>query len=49
MAINGTLLTEEKDFSQKEGGIKRVSLSLDGKDAKTHDAFRGLSAPSTPL
>ena len=42
MAINGTLLTEEKAFLIKEGGIKRVSLSLDGKDAKTHDAFRGV-------
>jgi heme b synthase len=42
MAINGTLLTEEKAFLMKEGGIKRVSLSLDGKDAKTHDAFRGV-------
>ena len=42
MAINGTLLTEEKAYRLKEGGIKRVSLSLDGKDAKTHDAFRGV-------
>jgi heme b synthase len=42
MAINGTLLTEEKAFLMKEGGIKRVSLSLDGKNAKTHDAFRGV-------
>jgi heme b synthase len=42
MAINGTLLTEEKAQRLKEGGIKRVSLSLDGKDAKTHDAFRGV-------
>jgi heme b synthase len=42
MAINGTLLTEEKAFLMKDGGIKRVSLSLDGKNAKTHDAFRGV-------
>jgi AdoMet-dependent heme synthase len=42
MAINGTLLTEEKAQKLKKGGIKRVSLSLDGKDAKTHDAFRGV-------
>jgi heme b synthase len=42
MAVNGTLLTEEKAQRLKEGGIKRVSLSLDGKDAKTHDAFRGV-------
>lgn len=42
MAINGTLLTEEKAQKLKEGGIKRVSLSLDGKNAKAHDAFRGV-------
>lgn len=42
MAINGTLLTEEKAHRLKKGGIKRVSLSLDGKDAKAHDAFRGV-------
>jgi heme b synthase len=42
MAINGTLLTEEIARKLKDGGIKRVSLSLDGKDAKSHDAFRGI-------
>lgn len=43
MAINGTLLTEEKAQRLKDGGIKRISLSLDGKDARTHDAFRGVN------
>jgi len=42
IAINGTLLTKEKALKLKDGGIKRVSLSLDGKDKKTHDAFRGV-------
>lgn len=42
MAINGTLLTEEIAQRIKNGGIKRVSLSMDGKDAKRHDAFRGV-------
>ena len=42
IAINGTLLTEEKAMKLRDGGIKRVSLSLDGKDAKAHDAFRGV-------
>ncbi|NMC95351.1 MAG: radical SAM protein [Syntrophorhabdus sp.] len=42
IAINGTLLTEEKALKLRDGGIKRVSLSLDGKDAKAHDAFRGV-------
>ncbi|NLW34704.1 radical SAM/SPASM domain-containing protein [Syntrophorhabdus aromaticivorans] len=40
IAINGTLLTKEKAVRMKEGGIKRVSLSLDGKSGESHDAFR---------
>lgn len=42
MAINGTLLTEESAQKLRNGGIKRISLSLDGKDARSHDAFRGV-------
>ena len=42
MAINGTLLTEDKARGMKKGGIKRVSLSLDGKNAESHDRFRGV-------
>jgi heme b synthase len=42
IAINGTLLTEEKAQKLKNGGIKRVSLSLDGKDKASHDTFRGV-------
>jgi AdoMet-dependent heme synthase len=43
IAINGTLLTQEMALRLKEGGIKRVSLSLDGKDSPAHDAFRGVT------
>lgn len=43
MAINGTLLTEEKARKLREGGIRRISLSLDGKDAGSHDSFRGIT------
>lgn len=42
IAINGTLLTNKKAQKLKDGGIKRVSLSLDGKDKASHDAFRGV-------
>ncbi len=43
IAINGTLLTQERATMLKEGGIKRVSLSIDGKDGLSHDAFRGVT------
>lgn len=42
IAINGTLLTDEKARRLKTGGIRRVSLSLDGKNSEDHDAFRGV-------
>lgn len=42
MAINGTLLTDEKAQMLKEKGIQRISLSLDGKDRQSHDSFRGV-------
>ncbi len=42
IAINGTLLDEEKAKRLKAGGIRRVSLSLDGKTPETHDKFRGV-------
>jgi heme b synthase len=40
LATNGTLV--DKDTAKKiaESGIRRVSISLDGADAETHDAFR---------
>jgi AdoMet-dependent heme synthase len=42
LATNGTLVT--KDVAQKiaNTGVKRVSISLDGADAQTHDTFRGI-------
>jgi heme b synthase len=40
MATNGTLFTEEVIQKMKDSGIQRVSISLDGPTAETHDAFR---------
>ncbi len=40
MATNGTLLAPETITEIKDSGIKRLSISLDGENAKTHDAFR---------
>ena len=42
MAPNGTLLNEENVARLIESGIKRISVSLDGATAASHDAFRGL-------
>jgi heme b synthase len=41
MATNGTLVDESMVKKIIKSGIKRVSVSLDGKDAPSHDAFRG--------
>lgn len=40
MATNGTLITEENVRAMKASGIQRISVSLDGPDAETHDVFR---------
>ena len=40
MATNGTLITPGAAERMKSSGIMRVSISLDGPDAKAHDAFR---------
>ena len=40
MATNGTLITPETVKKMKRSGIQRVSISLDGPDASTHDRFR---------
>ncbi len=42
MAPNGTLITPKIAERLKESGIKRISVSLDGSTAKSHDDFRGL-------
>lgn len=41
MATNGTLVDESVARNMIAGGIQRVSISIDGKDAHSHDAFRG--------
>ncbi len=40
MAPNGTLITVEKARKMVEAGIERISISLDGATAASHDAFR---------
>jgi len=40
MATNGTLLTDENAAKIMRAGIKRISVSLDGPDAATHDNLR---------
>src|SRR5271166_151531 len=42
LATNGTLVTKEVARMIADSGVKRVSISLDGADAPTHDAFRGI-------
>lgn len=41
LATNGTLIDGETARRIRESGIRRVSVSLDGADAATHDRFRG--------
>jgi len=40
MALNGTLITAKVARQLKEAGIQRISVSLDGSSAETHDRFR---------
>jgi heme b synthase len=40
MATNGTLINDKTIEEMKSSGIQRVSISLDGPDAESHDAFR---------
>jgi heme b synthase len=40
MATNGTLLTPDIARKMKESGIQRISVSLDGASAASHDDFR---------
>jgi len=42
LATNGTLVTKEVARMISDSGVKRVSISLDGADAVTHDTFRGI-------
>ncbi len=43
LATNGTLIDETVAGRIAASGIQRASVSIDGADAATHDAFRGLS------
>ncbi len=42
LASNGTLIDDTVAVKIRESGIGRVSISLDGADAATHDGFRGI-------
>jgi len=42
MAVNGTLVTAEIAAQMAASGIQRISVSLDGADAESHDRFRGV-------
>jgi heme b synthase len=42
MAPNGTLVTPEIAAKMADSGIQRISVSLDGSSAESHDAFRGV-------
>lgn len=42
LATNGTLVTKEIARKIADSGVKRVSISLDGVNAETHDTFRGI-------
>ncbi len=41
MATNGTLVDALTAQKMVASGIQRVSISIDGKDAQSHDGFRG--------
>jgi len=42
LATNGTLVSKEVARKIVDAGVRRVSISLDGANAATHDAFRGI-------
>jgi radical SAM protein with 4Fe4S-binding SPASM domain len=42
LATNGTLVSREIARKIVDAGVRRVSISLDGANAATHDAFRGI-------
>lgn len=47
LATNGTLVTEEIAGKMKTAGIQRVSISIDGMDAQSHDVFRNVPGAFT--
>lgn len=42
MSPNGTLITPETAGLIRDSGVMRCSISIDGPDAASHDAFRGV-------
>ncbi|MDO8588606.1 MAG: heme b synthase [Armatimonadota bacterium] len=40
LATNGTMLTREAAERLKSCGVQRISVSIDGSNAESHDAFR---------
>jgi radical SAM protein with 4Fe4S-binding SPASM domain len=42
LATNGTQVTPEVAQKIKDAGVRRVSISIDGADALTHDVFRAI-------
>ncbi|MFW6011185.1 MAG: heme b synthase [Desulfosalsimonas sp.] len=42
MAPNGTLITKKTAKQIADSGIQRISVSLDGSSAESHDGFRGV-------
>jgi heme b synthase len=42
MAPNGLLVTPEAARQMVDSGIKRISISIDGDSAESHDRFRGV-------
>ena len=42
LATNGTIVTRDVAERLKKAGISRISVSIDGADSVTHDAFRGV-------
>ena len=42
MAVNGTLLTPAIAARLKDAGIQRLSISIDGASAASHDRLRAV-------
>lgn len=42
LATNGTLVTPEMAGRIRDAGVEYVEISVDGKDAESHDAMRGI-------
>lgn len=43
MVTNGWFLTKDRVISLRNAGLTHIQLSLDGKDAKTHERMRGIN------